>query len=172
MAEPYLGEIQMFGGNFAPRGWMFCNGQLLPIQNNEALFALIGTTYGGDGTTTFALPDLRGRAPIHQGFGGGASYVIGQAAGTETVTLLASDMPAHTHGLQASTAPATSTDPAGRSLASSTALDAYTSSGDALVAMNVAAIGNAGNGLPHENMAPYVAINFIIALEGIFPSRP
>lgn len=171
MSDQFLGEIRMFGSNFAPVGWMLCNGQLLPIAENDALYALIGTTFGGDGQTTFGLPDLRGRVPIHQGTPpGGPTYVLGQVAGTETVTLAASQLPAHTHGLQAQAAAATNTNPTNRSLASA-ALDAYTSSGDALVAMDAQAIAVAGGNQPHENMAPFLAIHFIIAVEGTFPSR-
>jgi len=169
MAQPYVGEIKMFAGNFAPSGWEFCAGQLLSIAENETLFVLIGTIYGGDGQQTFALPDLRGRLPINQGQGSGlSSYAIGQTFGVESVTLTTNQMPAHTHVPQANSGPASS----GPSLgvwASSSGIQAYAPSG-AVSAMNVASVGSQGGSQPHENRMPYLAVNFIIALFGIFPS--
>jgi microcystin-dependent protein len=172
MATPFIGEIRMFGGNFAPAGWAFCNGQLLPIAENEALFQLIGTIYGGDGQSTFALPDLRGRVPIHRGTNPGAgAYVIGQAAGSETVTLSPPQMPSHVHAVAASSAAATSAaGPGGNAPAMALATPFY-SDGAPAVQMSPAAIGVDGGNQPHENMAPYLCINFIIALFGIFPSQ-
>ena len=168
MSNPYVGEIRMFGGNFAPAGWALCNGQLLPISENDVLFNLIGTTYGGDGQSTFALPNLQSRLPLHQGTG----FVIGQAAGVESVTLTTQQIPAHNHvpqcqtasnqqqgpgnGLWAATAPAT------------TQIYANTAPG---AAMNVGAVGPAGGSQPHDNMMPFLAVNFIISLFGIFPSQ-
>lgn len=170
MASPFLGNIKMFGGNFAPRGYAFCAGQLMSIAQNDALFSLIGTTYGGDGQVTFALPDLRGRAAIHRGLGpGGETYVMGQSLGTERVTLTASQIPAHTHVLGANSGPGSGVGPAGAVWARSTATQNY---GTALTApMNPAMIGNAGGNQPHSNLSPYIAISFIIALEGVYPSR-
>jgi microcystin-dependent protein len=168
-AEPFIGEIQMFGGNFAPRGWAFCEGQLLPISQNDALFALVGTTYGGDGQATFALPDLRGRMPIHEGQGPGLSpYVIGQFSGTEAVVLSSNAMPAHNHA-PASGASSESASPGGGVWGPWSGRQ-Y-SDGPASGSPNSSAVQAAGNGLPHENMPPFLAIRFIIALEGVFPSR-
>jgi microcystin-dependent protein len=168
--DAYIGEIRMFGGNFAPAGWEFCQGQLLSIAENDALFALIGTTYGGDGQTTFALPDLRGRIPIHAGQGPGlTNRVIGQVLGVESVTLTASQI-AHTHLLRVSNASGTTTDPTNAFLAKQAAsLNVY---GDApAVALNSQTIGTAGGSQPHENRQPFLAINFIISLYGVFPSQ-
>jgi microcystin-dependent protein len=165
MAQPYVGEIRMFAGNFAPAGWMFCEGQLLPISENETLFQLIGTTYGGDGQSTFALPDLRGRIPIHQGNG----FILAETGGAEQVTLTVNQIPAHTHPLLASTASASSNSPAGSLLAESASLNLYTQdSPDANMAP--AAIGAVGGNQPHENMQPYLCLSFIISLFGLFPS--
>lgn len=169
MSTPYVGEIRLFAGNFAPVGWMFCQGQTLSIAENEVLFQLIGTTYGGDGQTTFALPDLSGRVPVHQGVGpGGSSRILGELGGTETVTLLASQMPVHTHAMRASTAAATGSAPGGALLAS-TAVASY-DTGAAATAMAGGAVGPAGGNQPHDNMAPTLALSYIIALFGIFPS--
>ena len=169
MSEPFLGEIRAFGFNFAPRGWASCNGQLLPINQNQALFALLGTIYGGNGQTTFALPDLRGRVPINQGQSSGAStYSLGQAIGVENVTLLVSQIPAHTHRLNASPDNATTTDP-GNNLLAVARSATYASSGSA--AMNPGAIAITGGSQPHENRQPYLTVNYCIALQGIFPSR-
>lgn len=169
MANPFLGSITLFGGNFAPRGYMFCQGQLLAISQNSALFALIGTIYGGDGQVTFGLPDLRGRAANHQFQGPGLSnYVIGQQIGVESVILLSSQMPAHSHTVSASTA-SDSGGPAGAFWAQPSSGLPYGTSPN--VGMNPAALAIAGGNQPHENMMPFLTLNFIIAVEGIFPSR-
>jgi microcystin-dependent protein len=172
MATPYIGQITIFAGNFAPRYWAFCNGQLISIAQNAALFSILGTTYGGDGVTTFALPDLRGRVPIHMGQGPGLSnYVEGQNGGAETVTLLSTQIPAHTHGVNASTAGGSQASPA-------SGFPAVESTGTSLnyasasnITMNAAMIAANSGGQPHSNMQPYLTLNYIIALQGIFPSR-
>lgn len=164
MTEPFIGEIQLFPFNFAPRGWAQCNGQLLPINQNQALFALLGTMYGGNGVTNFALPDLRGRVPV--GVGGG--FVQGQRAGEETHTLNVAEMPAHVHQAIASSAPPSSPNPSGATWAN-TGGDAYESVANAPMANN--AITPAGRSQAHENRSPYLALNFCIALQGIFPSH-
>jgi len=166
---PYIGEIRIFAGNFAPVGWALCNGQLLSIAENDTLFNLIGTTYGGDGQTTFALPNLLGRIPIHQGTGGGAGYVIGQSAGSEQITLLANQVPAHAHALLASTADGTSADPTGAVWAESDARTFNTAAPDQ--SMHGSALSTVGGAQPHSNLMPYLAINFIISLFGVFPSQ-
>lgn len=166
MSEPFLGEIRMMGFNFPPRGWALCDGQILPINQNQALYSLLGTTYGGDGRTTFALPDLRGRTPIHFGDG----HALGQKSGEETHTLLAGEMPQHTHALQASPTAADSPQAAGNMLGTSAAADVYNAAGN-LQNMSGAAVANAGGGQAHENMQPFLALNFCIALQGLFPSR-
>lgn len=169
MSEPYIGDIRLFGGNFAPVGWAFCDGSLLPISEYDPLFALIGTNYGGDGMVTFALPDLRGRAPIHQGTGPGLSpRPIGSSAGSETVVLTAQQMPAHTHVPTAGATP-TSTSPAGATWSAQTT--AAFAPGAASVPMHPEAIGPAGGSQPHDNMPPFAVANYIIALVGVFPSR-
>jgi microcystin-dependent protein len=166
MAQPYVGEIRMFGGNFAPAGWMFCEGQLLPISENETLFNLIGTTYGGDGQSTFGLPDLRGRLPIHQGSG----FTLAETGGAETVTLSVNQMPAHGHALLASVNIATQPSPAGNLLAQSTLAQMYIQDvADTALAAN--SIGPAGGNQPHNNFQPYLCVSFIISLFGIFPSQ-
>lgn len=168
---PYVGEIRLFAGNFAPNGWMFCEGQTLPISENEVLFQLIGTTYGGDGRETFNLPDLASRVPIHMGTGpSGITYQIGEKAGTEEVTLTVQQIPGHTHPLTASTNPATSQTPTGNVLAKSTQVDLYINAlpGDP---MHPQAITPAGGSQPHENTQPFLCINFIISLFGVFPSQ-
>lgn len=164
MAQPYVGEIRMFAGNFAPAGWMFCEGQFLPISENETLFQLIGTTYGGDGQSTFALPDLRGRLPVHQGNG----FILAETGDAEEITLTVAQMPAHAHALIASATAATSRAPVGRTLALSQ-YDAYTGTHTA-AAMSASAGGSTGSGQPHTNFQPYLCVNFIISLFGIFPS--
>lgn len=170
MATPFLGSVKMFGGNFAPRGYALCAGQLLAISQNDALFALIGTVYGGDGQTTFGLPDLRGRAPMHFGQGPGLpSYSLGQTLGTETVTLTAQELPTHSHTLGANAGPGSGAGPAAAVWAQSTATQNYGASAN--TQMNAGLVGVAGGNQPHDNMPPSLAINFIIALEGIFPSR-
>ncbi|MCU0296141.1 MAG: tail fiber protein [Candidatus Nanopelagicales bacterium] len=166
MAQPYVGEIRMFAGNFAPDGWQFCEGQLLPISENETLFQLIGTTYGGDGQSTFALPDLRGRIPIHQGNG----FVLAETGGAETVTLTNSQVPPHTHALRANSAAATSAaGPTGVLAATTTPIYGTGVTPDRPMAAN-AIPDFVGGSQPHENMAPYLAVSFIISLFGIFPS--
>ena len=172
MAEPFLGSIVLFCGNFAPRGWALCDGQMLSIAQNTALFSILGTTFGGNGVTTFALPDLRGRVPLHPGSGPGLStYNLGEATGSESVTLLANQMPAHSHAVAApcSDGAPSSPSPVGAVLANQDQTAFYAASGTA--AMAVATSTPAGGSQPHENRQPSLAINFIIALEGIFPSR-
>lgn len=165
MGTPYVGEIRMFGGNFAPAGWLFCDGSLISISENETLFQLIGTTYGGDGQETFALPDLRGRIPVHQG----NSFVIGEMAGVEQVTLTTSQIPSHGHPLLASTSAGSDNNTSGKLLAQSPTVSAYVEAGtDGNLAAN--AISPVGGSQPHENMQPFLCINFIISLYGIFPS--
>ena len=170
MAEPFLAEIRLMSFIFPPKGWALCNGQLLPINQNQALFALVGTYYGGDGQTTFALPDLRGRGPIHAGQGPGlTNHPQGEQGGTETVTLTVAQMPAHTHAPAASSAAGTSSHPNGNVwAASSTSDNQY--AGTSNTTMNPATIGVAGGNQPHDNRQPVLAINFIISLEGIYPS--
>lgn len=165
MSQPYVGEIRMFGGNFAPVGWALCQGQLLPISDNEVLFNLIGTTYGGDGQNTFALPNLQSRVPVHVGPG----FALGQLGGEESVTLTVSQMPAHSHVPQAAPS-GTQSSPGGGIWAPTGTTDLY-SPGPASAPMNPSAIGSAGGGLPHDNMIPFVVINFIISLFGVFPSQ-
>ncbi|HWF49166.1 MAG TPA: tail fiber protein [Solirubrobacteraceae bacterium] len=171
MSEPFLGEIRMFGFNFAPQGWAFCNGQTLPIAQNTALFALLGTQYGGNGQTTFALPNLQSRVAIHQGTGVGLSnYQMGETGGVESVTLISQQMPAHSHPVNVSGAPGTATRPDGAVPARAT-VDIYAPAPDGTTPMNAGMIGNTGGSQPHTNIQPYLAVNFCIALQGIFPSR-
>jgi microcystin-dependent protein len=171
MSEPFVGEIRMFGFGFAPQGWALCNGQLLPISQNTALFSLLGTTYGGDGRTTFALPNMQSRVPVCQGQGPGlSSYAEGQAGGAETVTLAAAQMPGHTHPVKASSSAAGSDQPGGRALARS-ASHIYTAEPDTSTVMNADMLGGAGGSQPHGNIQPYLAVNFCIALTGIFSPR-
>lgn len=165
MAQPYVGEIRIFAGNFAPAGWEFCNGQLLSISENETLFQLIGTTYGGDGESTFAMPDMRGRIPVHQGNG----YVLAEQGGVETVTLAVPQLPAHSHTLLASTGPGSGNSPAVSVLAEAPVISVFIEDA-ASVNMNPAAISAAGGSQPHDNYQPYLCVNFIISLFGIFPS--
>jgi microcystin-dependent protein len=165
MAQPYVGEIRMFGGNFAPAGWMFCEGQLLPISENETLFQLIGTTYGGDGESTFGLPDLRGRIPIHQGNG----FILAETGGVEEVTLTVSQIPAHSHPLLGTTTVANDQFPGPNVPAQTATFDGYQSS-PANVNMAPQSIGPVGGSQPHTNFQPYLCISFIISLYGIFPS--
>lgn len=165
MAQPYVGEIRMFAGNFAPAGWMFCEGQLLPISENETLFQLIGTTYGGDGESTFALPDLRGRIPIHQG----NNFILAETGGAEEITLTVNQIPAHTHPLLASTDFANQSNPSNAILAQSTIASAYETL-DTIVQMPANTIALVGGSQPHTNFQPYLCVDFIISLFGIFPS--
>jgi microcystin-dependent protein len=170
MGTPYVGEIRMFAGNFAPAGWMLCQGQTLPISENETLFQLIGTTYGGDGQTTFNLPDLQSRVPVHMGDGGGGSYIIGQPAGVESVTLTTSQIPAHSHPPLCNSGAGGQAGPQGGVWAQLTTNPPYA---NVAPANNMAptAIGLSGGSQPHDNMVPFLAINFIISLFGIFPSQ-
>jgi microcystin-dependent protein len=167
VADPFVGEIRMFGGNFAPAGWAFCNGQMLPISEYEVLFNLIGTTYGGDGQSTFALPNLQGRVPVHQGSG----FTPGTVAGAESVTLTQNQLPLHSHGFTASTNPGAQTNPVGNTVATIVAGSAYLE-GTATTALAPASITSApGGNQPHTNMQPYLCISFIISLFGIYPSQ-
>jgi len=167
MAQPYVGEIRMFAGNFAPAGWMFCEGQLLPISENETLFQLIGTTYGGDGESTFALPDLRGRIPIHQGTG----FILAETGGAEEITLTVNQLPAHGHPLLASSDPASSGNPQSQVLAASRTAGQFMYLEDTpIVNMAATAIPPVGGSQPHTNFQPYLCVDFIISLFGIFPS--
>ena len=167
MAQPYVGEIRMFAGNFAPAGWMFCEGQLLPISENETLFQLIGTTYGGDGESTFALPDLRGRIPIHQGNG----FILAETGGAEEITLTVNQIPAHSHPFLGSTNTGTGTAPLNNVLCN---LPVATNSGygtdNPLTNLSPQAVSSVGGSQPHTNFQPYLCVNFIISLFGIFPS--
>jgi microcystin-dependent protein len=170
--EGYLAAIMLFAANFAPRGWAFCNGQILSIAQNTALFSLLGTTFGGNGQTTFALPDLQGRVPVHPGQGPGLSpYVLGEAGGSENTTLLLSNVPQHNHSLNATSEAGTTSAPAGAYLGNTGALDREYNTSGTVVAMNAGAIGVAGGSQPFNNIQPYLAVNFIICMEGIFPSR-
>jgi microcystin-dependent protein len=177
MSQPFLGEIRMFGFNFAPRGWQLCNGQTLPISQYSALFALLGTTYGGNGTSTFQLPNLQGQVPIHQGTGGGGTYVQGEASGAPSVTLLSNNMPTHSHLVNAVTGAAGAANtPAGNYPAQATINPTTThvetySSATQNATMNPNMVATAGGNVPHNNMQPYLVVNFCIAMEGIFPSR-
>ena len=172
MSNPFVGEIRMFGGNFAPAGWAFCQGQLLPISENETLFNLIGTTYGGDGQETFALPDLQGRLPMHQGQGPGISqnYIIGEKAGVESVTLTTQQIPIHNHAFLASTSAALSTDPTNQVVAQTSQIHLFTED-VANKQMNPNSLTPVGGNQPHDNTQPYLVLNFIISLFGIFPHQ-
>jgi microcystin-dependent protein len=166
MAQPYVGEVRMFAGNFAPAGWMFCEGQLLPISEYETLFNLIGTTYGGDGQSTFALPDLRGRLPLHQGNG----FVLAETGGAEEITLTVAQTPAHTHALLASASPGTASNPQGNVPAKTTTGFLYINE-NPTDSMAASAISSVGGNQPHTNFQPYLCVDFIISLFGIFPSQ-
>jgi len=173
MSDQFVAEIRLFPFNFAPVGWALCNGQLLPISQNTALFSLLGTTYGGDGRSTFALPDLQGLAPMHAGHGAGLSQrALGETSGSATVTLLQSEIPQHTHPLNAQNAPGDTSSPAGSAYARAIGATPYQPPGGAQVAMAPQAVGFAGGGQPHNNMQPYLTLSFCIALQGIFPQRP
>jgi microcystin-dependent protein len=166
MAQPYVGEIRIFAGNFAPAGWMFCEGQLLSISENETLFNLIGTTYGGDGQNTFALPDLRGRIPLHFG----NSFTLAETGGVETVTLTTQQIPSHTHGLLASSSVTQQTNPTSNVVGQSTQAKVYI---DDVPNVNLSplVISSVGGSQPHDNFQPYLCVNFILSLFGIFPSQ-
>lgn len=171
MSEPFVGEIRMFAGNFAPRGWAFCDGQLLAVSQNDALFSLLGTIYGGDGRTTFGLPDLRGRIPIHAGTGPGLSNRrLGAKSGSEAVTLTVNQLPSHTHSMQATTNSSTTASPTNNVLAKTATFDAFTSD-TPTINLNTASISSVGGSRSHTNLMPALCINFIIALTGIYPSR-
>jgi microcystin-dependent protein len=183
MSSPFVAEIRAFPFNFAPKGWAFCNGQILPLSQNTALFSLLGTTYGGDGKSNFALPNLQGNVPLHVGGaqpGPGLSfYDLGETTGTDTVSLLSNETPAHQHQLNATTAAATSGDPAGLVPAIGNWNDGQGNSGNVAsysTAAPTASVpqgtGLAGSGLPHNNLAPYLTLNFCIALQGVYPPRP
>jgi len=166
MAEPFLSEIRMFSFNFAPRGWALCNGQILPINQNQALFSLLGTTYGGDGRVSFALPNLQGRVPIHVGNG----HTLGERAGEQAHTVSVAEMPAHTHAAQASAAAGTQNVPANNMMLSQRTAEIYRSPSSS-APMVAGTLSNAGGSQAHLNMQPFLALNFCIALQGIFPSR-
>lgn len=166
MSSPFIGEIRMFAGNFAPVGWAFCNGALMPIDENTALFQLIGTTYGGDGQTTFALPNLQSRVPVHVGPG----YALGQAGGAEEVTLTTSQMPAHTHVLQAASGGTPAASPTNNVIAPSATTALYRTQ-ETLVSLDPSAVATEGGSQPHDNFQPFLVVNFILSLFGIFPSQ-
>jgi len=168
MAQPYVGEIRMFAGNFAPAGWMFCEGQLLPISEYETLFNLIGTTYGGDGQSTFALPDMRGRLPLHFGSG----FTLAETGGVETITLTVAQIPAHSHPLLATANTASTTSPTGALGAVNNVFGVFPYGTDApRLNLSPSSISSVGGSQPHDNFQPYLCIDFIISLFGIFPSQ-
>jgi len=176
MSDQFVGEIRIFTGSFAPKGWAFCNGQVLPIAQNTPIFSLLQTTYGGDGITTFALPDLRGRAPLHAGQGNGLTpRSLGATGGQASVALSAAQMPIHSHTARARSGAGDQNSPAGNVWAAGVGRRGqafYATAPGASPAMSAAALGPAGGAQPHNNMPPYLTLNFIIALQGIFPSRP
>ena len=172
MSQPFLGEIKMFGGNFAPLGYALCDGQLMSIQQNTALFSILGTTYGGDGIQTFGLPDMRCRMPVHQGNGPGLTpFVLGEITGSQSVSILTSNLPSHTHLVGATSGGGTATGPAGGFLAASTARDKVYSAGPPDTTLSPQTVGLTGNNIPISIIPPVLCVNFIIALQGIFPSR-
>lgn len=173
MATPYIGEIRMFGGNFAPVGWAFCNGALQSISQNPVMYQLLGTTYGGDGVNTFALPDLQGRIPVHQGQGAGLqNYVLGQKSGVETVTLTVAQLPSHSHTALGSATGGAATTPANNTWGNNAIANKSFGPGtSANNSMNAGSMGMTGNSQPHDNMLPFLVISFIIALNGVFPSQ-
>jgi microcystin-dependent protein len=171
MADPFVAEIRIFPFNFAPKGWAWCDGQLMPLSQNTALFSLLGTTYGGDGKSNFALPDLQGRAPMHPGQGPGLSlHDLGETGGSETVTLLESEMPAHSHAFNISVAEALQNDPTAQNYGGGSGINIYAVPG-AVVSMAPESIAPAGGDQPHNNMQPYLTFYFCIALQGVFPPR-
>jgi len=172
MADPFVAEIRIFPFNFAPKGWAWCDGQLLPLSQNTALFSLLGTTYGGNGKSNFALPDLQGRAPMHPGQGPGLSlHDLGETGGSETVTLLESEIPSHSHGLIAQGAVGDTNLPAANAIARAIGATPYQPTGGALVAMSDQSLAPAGGDQPHNNLQPYLTFYFCIALQGVFPPR-
>jgi microcystin-dependent protein len=172
LSQPYLGEIRLFSFNFPPKGWAFCNGALLAINQYQALFSLLGTYYGGNGTTNFALPDLRSRVPLHMGSGPGGTYTIGEPAGEENVTLLLTQLPAHNHMLQVVNGPGGAKSPINNLLAQSgTTYPRYAAASSNVVALNPASIQPVGGNGPHSNIQPYLSMNYCIAMVGVFPSR-
>jgi microcystin-dependent protein len=172
MADPFVAEIRIFPFNFAPKGWAFCNGQLLPLSQNTALFSLLGTTYGGDGKSNFALPNLQGSAPMFWGQGPGLSlYDEGETGGTEAETLLQAEIPAHSHALAASNQPGEDPSPSGRVLGRSTGASLYQTAANPVVPLSQQTLGPTGGSVPHNNMQPYLTLNFCIALQGVFPPR-
>jgi microcystin-dependent protein len=171
MADPFVAEIRIFPFNFAPKGWAFCNGQLIPISQNTALFSLLGTYYGGDGKSTFALPDMQGNAPLHQGQGQGLSYrVLGEIGGSENVTLLTSEMPIHSHSQNVSTRLGTENNPTNQFPAEGDGINLFGAASN-FTPMSASTLAPAGGSLPHNNMQPYLTLNFCIALQGVFPPR-
>ncbi len=174
MSDPYVGEIKMFAGNFAPRSYALCNGQLLPISQNTALFSILGTTYGGDGRTTFGLPDLQNRAPLHRGQGAGLTErSLGVRAGESAVTLISSEMPLHNHQMQCNTAAGNTTNPSGATfgVVNGRGRPALYASQGTVVPMAPQALAPTGGNQPHNNLQPYLCVTFIIALQGVFPPR-
>ena len=172
MSDPFVAEIRMFAGNFPPTGWAFCDGQILPIAQNTALFSLLGTTYGGNGQTTFALPDLRTRAPLQPGQGPGLSErLLGETGGEAAHTLLAGEMPVHSHNLQSSSSVAATTVANGNMLATVNAPNPPYHEPNAMAEMGPGVLGTTGGSAPHQNMQPYLTLSFIIAMQGIFPPR-
>jgi microcystin-dependent protein len=172
LADPFVAEIRIFPFNFAPKGWAFCDGQIMPISQNTALFSLLGTTYGGDGKSNFALPAMQGNAPMHPGQGPGLSlYDLGQTGGSDTVTLLDSEIPGHSHALMASGQAGEDATPAGETLARSVGASLYRTTPTNLIALNLGALAPAGGSQPHNNLMPYLTLSFCIALQGVFPPR-
>jgi microcystin-dependent protein len=173
MADPFVAEIRIYPFNFAPKGWAFCNGQLLPLSQNTALFSLLGTTYGGDGKSNFALPNMQGNTPMHPGQGPGLSlHDLGETGGSDTVTLLQSEMPAHSHNFGASVRDGAVRSPGGQLVAKGVGVNMYAPAASApLVQFSTNAVTSAGGGQPHNNMMPYLTLNFCIAMQGVFPPR-
>ena len=170
--DPFVAEIRIFPFNFAPKGWAFCDGQILPLSQNTALFSLLGTTYGGDGKSNFALPNMQGNAPMHPGQGPGLSlHDLGETGGSETVSLLESEMPSHSHALMASSTTGTKSIPAGNSLARTSGATPYVAPPSPLVLMAAESLAPAGGDQPHNNMQPYLTFYFNIALQGVYPPR-
>jgi len=171
--DPFVAEIRIFGFNFAPKGWAFCDGQLLPLSQNTALFSLLGTTYGGDGKSTFALPDMQGNAPMHPGQGPGLSlHDLGETGGSETVSLLESEIPAHAHSTNISGTQAIQNTPLNQLPAIGVGVNLYATASNPLIPMANNALAPAGGDQPHNNMMPYLTLNYCIALQGVFPQRP